>query len=112
MNFFLGGGTELPKVPPGKKKLTPTDRFVRIENAVHVVEEGEAGVAVVVPVKGAIIDAGMLIAHLEERLSKYKWPRRFFFWDSLPTSGYGKVPKYMIREKLFEEGALTKDEPV
>ncbi len=75
-------------------------------------EWGESGVAVVVPVKGALIDAGMLSAHLEGRLAKYKWPRRFFFWDSLPTSGYGKVPKYMIREKLFEDGALTRDAPV
>jgi len=73
---------------------------------------GESGVAVVVPVKGALIDAGMLVAHLEGRLAKYKWPRRFFFWDSLPKSGYGKVPKYIIRDRLFEEGALEKDAPV
>jgi len=73
---------------------------------------GEAGVAVVVPVQGALVDAGTLVAHLDGRLSRYKWPRRFFFWESLPKSGYGKVPKHLIRDMLFEEGMLKKGEPV
>jgi acyl-CoA synthetase (AMP-forming)/AMP-acid ligase II len=67
---------------------------------------GESGVAVVVPAAGAAPDEGELLRFLDGRLAKYKWPRRVFFWPSLPKSGYGKVPKHLIREQLFARGEL------
>ena len=39
-------------------------------------------------------------------MSKYKWPRRFFWWDELPKSGYGKIPKHMVRDQLFARADL------
>ncbi|MFQ5953675.1 MAG: acyl-CoA synthetase [Kiloniellales bacterium] len=65
---------------------------------------GESGVAVVVAA-GPASEAD-IIGWLDGRLAKYKWPRRVIFWDALPTSGYGKVPKHLIRRQLFERGEL------
>jgi fatty-acyl-CoA synthase len=33
-------------------------------------------------------------------------PKRFFFWDALPKSGYGKVPKRLVRDELEARGLL------
>ncbi|MDE2005781.1 MAG: AMP-binding protein [Rhodospirillales bacterium] len=59
---------------------------------------GEAGVAVLVA-RDAVAEAALL-AHLEGRLARYKWPARFVFWEALPKSGYGKVTKREVRAKL------------
>ncbi|MCC6469341.1 MAG: AMP-binding protein [Alphaproteobacteria bacterium] len=70
---------------------------------------GESGVAVVVPAGGAEPAEDELMRFLDGRLAKYKWPRRVFFWPSLPKSGYGKVPKHLIREQLYQRGELQQD---
>jgi fatty-acyl-CoA synthase len=63
---------------------------------------GESGVAVLVAAAGAIIDEDGLRAHLEGRLAKYKWPARFAVWPELPKSGYGKVAKREVKQRLGE----------
>ena len=74
---------------------------------------GEAGVAVVVAADpGSPPEAAELLAFLDGKISKYKWPRRVFFWPELPKSGYGKVPKHLIRQELFARGDLTEGEAV
>ena len=76
-------------------------------------EWGESGVAVAVPAEGAPGDLraleGELLAYLEGKLARYKHPRRVFFWDSLPASGYGKVPKHEVRRLLYERGDLKQE---
>ena len=67
---------------------------------------GEVGVAVVVARAGVACDAEALLAHLDGRCARYRWPRQIFFWDALPRSGYGKVTKKDIRERLFARGEL------
>jgi fatty-acyl-CoA synthase len=47
-----------------------------------------------------------MAASLSPKLSRYKMPKRFFFWDALPKSGYGKVPKRLIRDELETRGQL------
>ena len=71
---------------------------------------GESGIAVVVPAPGAQPDEAALLASLDGKLSKYKWPRRVFFWEELPKSGYGKVPKHLIRQELYKRGDLIEGE--
>jgi acyl-CoA synthetase (AMP-forming)/AMP-acid ligase II len=71
---------------------------------------GESGVAVVVAA-GALPEdptalAAEILSHLDGKLASYKRPRRLFFWAELPTSGYGKVPKHLIRRQLMENGDL------
>jgi fatty-acyl-CoA synthase len=46
--------------------------------------------------------AGFLAA----KVPRYKMPKRFFFWDALPKSGYGKVPKRLVRDELEARGLL------
>ncbi|MBP6901888.1 MAG: acyl-CoA synthetase [Burkholderiaceae bacterium] len=72
---------------------------------------GEIGVAVVVrrepPPEGLPpVDADTLLAWLDGRLARYRWPRQFFFWDALPKSGYGKITKKDVRALLFERGEV------
>jgi fatty-acyl-CoA synthase len=73
---------------------------------------GEVGVAVVVRREAtAVFDADALLAHLEGRCARYRWPRHVFFWDALPRSGYGKVAKKDIKQLLFERGDLQLTTP-
>ncbi|KQW63569.1 acyl-CoA synthetase [Variovorax sp. Root411] len=66
---------------------------------------GEIGVAVVVASQPGLT-AEALLGHLDGRCARYRWPRHFFFWDSLPKSGYGKITKNDIRTRLVERGEL------
>ncbi len=63
---------------------------------------GEAGVACLVLRPGQIVSETELLDHLAPRLARYKHPRRVVFWEALPKSGYGKVPKALLRAKLTE----------
>ncbi|MBU8541257.1 acyl-CoA synthetase [Falsiroseomonas tokyonensis] len=65
---------------------------------------GEAGIACIVCHEGMEVEEAALLAHLAPRLARYKQPLRIVQWDALPKSGYGKVPKALIRAKLAEEG--------
>ena len=79
------------------------------EVAVFGVEDekwGEIGVAVIVRAPGSTLDAEKALAYADGNLAKYKWPRRFVFWDEIPKSGYGKVPKKLVREVLREREGL------
>ena len=67
---------------------------------------GEVGVAVVVKRDGAALDGDALLAHLDGRCARYRWPHHVFFWDALPKSGYGKIVKKDICQQLFERGEL------
>jgi acyl-CoA synthetase (AMP-forming)/AMP-acid ligase II len=64
---------------------------------------GESGVAVLVPATDATLDQRVLLALLEGRLARYKWPARIVVWPELPKSGYGKVAKREVK-RLLEEG--------
>jgi acyl-CoA synthetase (AMP-forming)/AMP-acid ligase II len=62
---------------------------------------GEIGVAVVVRRTGfETLDEHALLAHLDGRSARYRWPQRWHFWDELPKSGYGKILKREIKERL------------
>jgi fatty-acyl-CoA synthase len=68
---------------------------------------GEVGVAVCVARQGesAVTEAEMA-AFLAPKVPRYKMPKRFFFWEALPKSGYGKVPKRLVRDELEARGLL------
>jgi acyl-CoA synthetase (AMP-forming)/AMP-acid ligase II len=63
---------------------------------------GEIGVAVCVLEEGHSLDAASLDAYLRDKIASYKLPRQYFFWDSLPKTGYGKLSKRVIRAELEE----------
>ena len=68
---------------------------------------GEAGVAVVVMDGNAACDEAALRAHLETRIARYKMPARFVAWVELPKSGYGKVAKRLVLERLRSIDAIA-----
>jgi len=59
---------------------------------------GEGVTAVVVPVKGATLDADTILKTLEGRLAKFKLPKKVFVVDELPRNTMGKVQKNVLRE--------------
>ncbi|MBR0798051.1 acyl-CoA synthetase [Bradyrhizobium jicamae] len=68
---------------------------------------GEVGVAVCVACEGAdAVSEAELAAYLAPKVPRYKMPKRFFFWEALPKSGYGKVPKRLVRDELEARGLL------
>jgi fatty-acyl-CoA synthase len=68
---------------------------------------GEVGVAVCVKREGANAVTELdLAGYLATKVPRYKMPKRFFFWDALPKSGYGKIPKRLVRDELEARGLL------
>jgi len=68
---------------------------------------GEVGIAVCVPREGAgEVNELELATFLASKVPRYKMPKRFFFWEALPKSGYGKVPKRLVRDELEARGLL------
>ena len=63
---------------------------------------GEVGVAICV-VREALTEAEV-IAFLARHVARYKLPRRVVFWDAIPKSAYGKVPKTLLRDRLVAGG--------
>ncbi|HXQ60437.1 MAG TPA: AMP-binding protein [Acidimicrobiales bacterium] len=61
---------------------------------------GEAAVAFVRPVDGAVVDGVVLEGFLRERLAGFKVPRRWVFVDSFPLTASGKVQKFVLRDRL------------
>jgi fatty-acyl-CoA synthase len=71
---------------------------------------GEVGVAVCVAREGeGPVSEAEMAAFLSPKVPRYKMPKRFFFWEALPKSGYGKIPKRMVRDELEARGLLDLD---
>ena len=70
---------------------------------------GEVGIAVCTVRDGSRTDGNELRAFLEGKVSRYKLPKKFVFWETMPKSAYGKIAKKLIREELEKRGEL--DDP-
>jgi fatty-acyl-CoA synthase len=68
---------------------------------------GEVGVAVCVTRDGATVNETELAEYLSTKINRYKMPKRILFWEALPKSGYGKVPKRMVKDELEARGILA-----
>ena len=64
---------------------------------------GEVGFAVVVPHEAAVLEPGVIRAHLERRLARYKIPKYIRIADGLPRTSTGKVIKAALRELAARE---------
>jgi malonyl-CoA/methylmalonyl-CoA synthetase len=68
---------------------------------------GEGVTAVLVADKAANIDEAAVRGALEQRLAKFKLPKRVLFVDELPRNTMGKVQKGVLRERyrdLYKAG--------
>jgi acyl-CoA synthetase (AMP-forming)/AMP-acid ligase II len=63
-------------------------------------EWGEEVVAFVVPREEHVVTEEELDRTCLDRIARFKRPKRYLFIDSLPKSGYGKILKMALREKL------------
>ncbi len=67
---------------------------------------GEIGIAVCVNRPGQNATEGEIADFLGPKIPRYKMPKRFLFWEALPKSGYGKVPKRLVKDELEKRGEL------
>lgn len=67
---------------------------------------GEIGIAVCVNRPGQSATEAEIADFLGPKIARYKMPKRFLFWESLPKSGYGKVPKRLVKDELEKRGEL------
>ncbi|MCA0422113.1 MAG: acyl-CoA synthetase [Proteobacteria bacterium] len=105
-DMFISGGSNIYPREIEEKLLTHPDL---VEVAVLGVPDamwGEVGYAVCVLREGATIAEVDLARFLDGKINRYKMPKRFLFWEALPKSGYGKVPKRMIKDALIERGLM------
>jgi malonyl-CoA/methylmalonyl-CoA synthetase len=63
---------------------------------------GEGVTAVVVRAKGSALSEGEVLRTLEDRLAKFKLPKRVLFVEDLPRNTMGKVQKNVLRETYGE----------
>lgn len=105
-DMYISGGSNV--YPREVEEVLLTHPAVAEACVVGVPHEkwGEAGVAVLVPAEGTTILPEAVMAHLDGRLGRYKWPSRIVVWDALPRSGYGKVPKSEVKRLLAERGEV------
>jgi fatty-acyl-CoA synthase len=61
---------------------------------------GEVGRAIVVLKPGSTVSEDELLAHLANRLARYKVPKSIVFAESLPVSGAGKILKRELRDQF------------
>lgn len=61
---------------------------------------GEGVVAVVVPLPGAVLEPGALLAALAGRLARFKQPRQVHILPDLPRNAMGKVQKAELRARF------------
>lgn len=60
---------------------------------------GEGVTAVVVTAQGAVVDEHATLQALQQRLAKFKLPKRILFVDELPRNTMGKVQKSVLRDR-------------
>lgn len=72
---------------------------------------GEGVTAVVVPRPGAALEENVLRAALEQRLAKYKLPKRIVFVSEMPRNAMGKVQKAALRDSYRELYAGRNEKP-
>lgn len=75
-------------------------------------EWGEIGVAVLTLKKDHEASEDELKDFIQNRLARYKLPKRIFIWDEIPKSPNGKVPKKLLIDTLYERGLVKQGEDV
>lgn len=108
--YISGGSNVYPRETEEKVLAHPAVAEVAILG-VPDATWGEVGVAVCVLRPGESLTEQALLSWLSGRVARYKLPRRVFFWDALPKSGYGKITKKAVRSELEARGCLPLERP-
>ncbi|MFG1361057.1 malonate--CoA ligase [Xanthobacter pseudotagetidis] len=94
---ITGGFNVYPKEVEGEIDAIPGVQESAVIGVAHP-DFGEGVTAVVVRSKDASLTEDQIHAALENRLAKFKLPKRVFFVDELPRNTMGKVQKNILRE--------------
>jgi fatty-acyl-CoA synthase len=97
--YISGGSNVYPREVEEALLLHPAIAEACVVGMPHE-KWGESGTAVLVLESGASVSDADLLAHLDGRIAKYKWPGQFVIWPELPKSGYGKVAKREVKQLL------------
>lgn len=100
--FISGGVNVYPAEIEAALLLHPSVQDAAVVGVAHPTW-GEEGVAFVVPRPGQTLSDVEIAAHLEQRLARYKIPKRCFFVDELPRTAYGKVQKHLLIQLHLED---------
>jgi acyl-CoA synthetase (AMP-forming)/AMP-acid ligase II len=101
--YISGGSNVYPREAEEAILTHPAVAEVAVVGVPHP-RWGEAGIACVVARDGMAVTEQAILVHLRDRIAKYKQPLRVVVWDALPRSGYGKVPKTLVKARLAAEG--------
>ncbi|MGI9371756.1 MAG: acyl-CoA synthetase [Hyphomicrobiales bacterium] len=99
-DMFISGGSNIYPKEIEEVFLTHPEIAEACVLGIEDEKWGELGVAVLVCTPESTLDGAQALGYLDGKLAKYKWPRRFVFWEDMPKSGYGKIPKKLVREEL------------
>ncbi|MDY6944925.1 MAG: malonyl-CoA synthase [Pseudomonadota bacterium] len=112
--YIVGRGKDL--IITGGYNVYPIEVEMEIDALPGVVESavigvphadfGEGVTAVVVPNKNATLDEAVIRGALEQRLARFKLPKRVVLVDELPRNTMGKVQKSALRDRyrdLYKE---------
>jgi acyl-CoA synthetase (AMP-forming)/AMP-acid ligase II len=108
--YISGGSNVYPREVEEKALTHPAIAEIAIIG-VPDTTWGEVGVAVCVLRPDAKLNEKELLAWMEGKVSRYKLPKRVFFWEALPKSGYGKITKKIVSEELEARGFLPLYKP-
>ncbi|CDZ42346.1 AMP-dependent synthetase/ligase [Neorhizobium galegae bv. officinalis] len=101
-DMYISGGSNVYPLEIEELLLTHPDVAEACVVGIPHEKWGECGVAVLVTRNGVKIEPDALLQRLEGKLSRYKFPSDFQFWESLPKSGYGKVAKSEVKKLIHE----------
>lgn len=108
--FIVGRAKDL--IISGGYNVYPVEVETELDALAGVVESavigvphpdfGEGVTAVVVPRAGTALDENVLRTALEQRLAKYKLPKRIVFVTEMPRNAMGKVQKAELRARYAD----------
>ena len=106
-DMYISGGSNIYPRELEEKILMHGDITEAAVLGLPDAQWGEVGVAVCVRRPGASLREEELIDWMSARIARYKLPKRVYFWDELPKSGYGKVPKRLVKDELARRGVAV-----
>jgi fatty-acyl-CoA synthase len=110
-DMYISGGSNIYPREIEEKLLKHPDIVEAAVLGVPDPQWGEVGIAALARREGSALSEEEIAIWLSDKLARYKLPRRFVFFDALPKSGYGKVPKRLVRDELVARGVIAPGKP-
>jgi len=103
-DMYISGGSNIDPREVEEKILRHPDVLQAAVVGAPDPEWGEVGYAACVLRGDSELDVGDLLAWCRGHMPRYKVPKKIVLLEELPTSGYGKVTKNLVRDLLISLG--------